>query len=74
MMTASRENKFLPLLEYTLGIEASQIIIVLVVLLFSFIGQFVFRFSIRDWVMVISAIVIGVAIPIFKDALIALNI
>ena len=74
MMTASTENKFLPLLQYTLGIEASQIIIVLVALLFSFIGQFVFRFSMRDWVMVISAIVIGVAIPIFRNALIALNI
>ena len=74
MMTASTESKFMPLLEYTLGIEASQIIIVLLVLLVSFIGQFIFRFSIRDWVMVISAIVIGVAIPIFKNALIALNI
>ncbi len=74
MMTASTESKFLPLLEYTLGIETSQIIIVLLVLLVSFIGQFVFRFSLRDWVMVVSAIVIGVAIPIFKNALIALNI
>jgi len=74
MMTASTENKFLPLLEYTLGIEASQIIIVLLVLMVSFIGQFIFRFSVRDWVMVISAIVIGVAIPIFRNALIALNI
>ncbi|MFC4635220.1 HupE/UreJ family protein [Dokdonia ponticola] len=74
MMTASTENKFLPLLEYTLGIEASQIIIVLLVLTVSFIGQFIFRFSVRDWVMVISAIVIGVAIPIFRNALIALNI
>ena len=74
MMTASTESKFLPLLEYTLGIEASQIIIVLLVLLVSFIGQFVFRFSMRDWVMVISAIVVGVAIPIFRNALIALNI
>ncbi len=74
MMTASTDSKFLPLLEYTLGIEASQIIIVLLVLTVSFIGQFIFRFSIRDWVMVISAIVIGVAIPIFRNALIALNI
>jgi hypothetical protein len=74
MMTAGTDSKFIPLLEYTLGIEASQIIIVLLVLLVSFIGQFVFRFSMRDWVMVISAIVIGVAIPIFRNALIALNI
>lgn len=74
MMTASTENKFFPLLEYTLGIEASQIIIVLMALIASFIGQYVLRFSLRDWIMVVSAIVVGVAIPIFRDALIALNI
>jgi len=65
MMTASADNKFLPLIEYTLGIEAAQIIIVFLVLIASFICQFIFRFSLRDWVMVISAIV---------NALIALNI
>jgi hypothetical protein len=74
MMTASNDNKFVPLLEYTLGIETSQIIIVFLVLIASFLGQYVFRFSLRDWVMVVSAIVIGVAIPIFRNALIALNI
>ena len=63
MMTASAESKLLPLLEYTLGIEVAQIIIVFVVLIFSFIGQSVFRFSLRDWVMVISAIVVGMIIP-----------
>lgn len=63
MMTASTENKLFPLIEYTLGIEAAQIIIVIAVLILSFIGQSVFRFSRRDWVMVTSAIVIGVVIP-----------
>ncbi len=69
MMTASSESKLLPLIEYTLGIEAAQIIIVFAVLIISFVGQAIFRFSQRDWVMVISAIVIGVAIPVFKNAL-----
>lgn len=69
MMTASTDSKLLPLLEYTLGIEASQIIIVLVVLIISFIGQTIFRFSQRDWILVISSIVIGVTIPIFKEVL-----
>lgn len=63
MMTASSENKLFPLIEYTLGIEAAQIIIVIAVLILSFIGQSIFRFSRRDWVMVTSAIVIGVVIP-----------
>ncbi|MDE0599831.1 HupE/UreJ family protein [Dokdonia genika] len=73
MMTASSDSKLLPLLEYTLGIESAQIIIVLVVLIVSFIGQSIFRFSLRDWVMVISSIVIGVTIPVFQNALSSIN-
>ncbi len=73
MMTASSESKLLPLIEYTLGIEAAQLIIVFVVLVISFVGQAIFRFSLRDWVMVISSIVIGVAIPVFQTALSSIN-
>lgn len=64
MMTANTDSKLMPLLEYTLGIEVAQIAIVLVVLIIGFIGQSVFRFSLRDWVMVISSVVIGMVIPI----------
>lgn len=67
MMTASSSSKLLPLIKYTLGIETAQIVIVLAVLLLSFIGQGVFRFSKRDWVMVTSAIVVGVIIPILQE-------
>ncbi len=74
MMTASAESKLLPLIEYTLGIEVAQLIIVFVVLIISFLGQFVFRFSVRDWVMIVSAIVIGVTIPILRASFVALNI
>ncbi|TVZ52477.1 HupE/UreJ family protein [Dokdonia sp. Hel_I_53] len=73
MMTAGKESKLLPLLEYTLGIEAAQLIIVFIVLIISFVGQAIFRFSLRDWVMVISSIVIGVAIPVFRTALSSIN-
>lgn len=74
MMTASSESKLLPLIEYTLGIEAAQIIVVIVVLVLSFILQAIFRFSQRDWVMVISSIVIGVAIPVFREVLLTINL
>ena len=73
-MTASNDSKLLPLLEYTLGIEASQVIIVLIVLIISFIGQTIFRFSQRDWILVISSIVIGVTIPIFQEVLSSINL
>jgi hypothetical protein len=69
MMTAGSDNILLPLVEYTLGIEAAQISIVFVVLLVSFICQSIFRFSRRDWIMITSAIVIGVVIPILRGTL-----
>ncbi|AXG69141.1 HupE / UreJ protein [Kordia sp. SMS9] len=63
-MTNGIESKLLPMLEFALGVEAAQIIIVLVVLLLSFVFQTVFRFSKRDWVMVVSSIVLGIAFHI----------
>lgn len=65
----SGENKFLPLLEFALGIEAAQIIVVLVVMIIAFIAQNFFRVSKRDWVLVLSAIVIGIILPILRDNL-----
>lgn len=62
-LTAHLSSKILPLLEFGLGIEAAQIIIVLVVLIFGFICQTIFRFSRRDWCLFISAVVIGMVIP-----------
>lgn len=56
-------SKLLPLGEFALGIEAAQIIVVFVVLILSYIVQTVFRFSKRDWTLVMSAFVIGVVIP-----------
>ena len=52
------------LLEFALGIEIAQIIIVFVVLFLGFLFQTIFRFSRRDWVMVLSAIVIGLVLEI----------
>ncbi len=57
------QNKFILLLEFSLGIEIAQIIIVFLVLFLGYITQTVFRFSNRDWIMVVSAIVIGLTIP-----------
>lgn len=62
------DNKFVRLLEFALGIEIAQIIIVFVVLFLSYIFQTVFRFSKRDWVMVISAIVVGLVIPMLLNS------
>ncbi len=57
------DNSILPLLEFALGIEASQIIVVIVFLILAFIFQTIFRFNKRDWVLVVSSLVIGMVIP-----------
>jgi hypothetical protein len=69
MMTTNTSHKFLPLIEFTLGIEVAQIAIVLCVLIVSFLGQSLLRFSLRDWVLVISAVVIGMVIHLLEGAM-----
>ncbi len=63
MFAGQSEDKLELLIEFALGIEIAQVIIVFIVLFFGFLCQTIFRFSRRDWVMVLSAIVIGLVIP-----------
>lgn len=60
-------NEFVPLLELALGIEIAQIIVVIGVLILAFIFQNVFRFNKRDWVLVVSSLVIGMVIPMLVN-------
>lgn len=68
MLVGKSDNKLVTLLEFALGIELAQIIIVFVVLFLGYIMQTVFRFSKRDWVMVISAVVVGLVIPMILNS------
>jgi len=61
-------SKLLPLGEFALGIEAAQLVVVFIVLILSYIVQTVFRFSKRDWTLVMSAFVIGVVIPMIVSS------
>lgn len=56
-------SKIVPLLEFASGVEAAQILVVLLVLIISYIVQTFFRFSKRDWTLVMSSFVIGVILP-----------
>jgi hypothetical protein len=60
-------SKLLPLSEFALGIEAAQIVVVFIVLIMSYIVQTVFRFSKRDWALVVSAFIIGVVLPMIIE-------
>jgi hypothetical protein len=63
ILGGSISSKLLPICEFALGIEAAQITVVIVVLILSYIVQTVFRFSKRDWALVMSAFIIGVVLP-----------
>jgi hypothetical protein len=68
ILGGSPSSKLLPLGEFALGIEAAQLVVVFVVLVISYIVQTVFRFSKRDWALVMSAFIIGVVIPMIIES------
>ncbi|MBA9073069.1 putative neutral ceramidase superfamily lipid hydrolase [Flavobacterium gossypii] len=68
ILPGNASAKLIPLLEFALGIEAAQVIVVLIVLILSYIVQTVFRFSKRDWTLVMSSFVIGVVIPMVIES------
>lgn len=61
MMVGKTEDKLFPLLEFALGVEVAQIIIVLFILLIGALFQGIFNVSRRDWILVASAVVTGFA-------------
>ncbi|WP_338731948.1 HupE/UreJ family protein [Mangrovimonas cancribranchiae] len=68
MLVGGSDNKLLTLVEFALGIEIAQVIVVFIVLFLGYIMQTIFRFSKRDWIMVISAIVVGLVIPMILQS------
>lgn len=68
MFIGQTEDKFLPLIEFALGIELAQVIVVFVVLFLGFLFQTIFRFSKRDWVLVLSSIVVGLVLPMIIES------
>lgn len=67
ILSGSPLDKVAPLFEFALGIEGAQIAIVLSVLLLSYIFQTFFRFSKRDFILVFSAFIIGVVVPMIIE-------
>jgi hypothetical protein len=64
----SPQSKLLPISEFALGIEAAQIVVIFIVLILSYIVQTVFRFSKRDWTLVMSSFIIGVVLPLIIES------
>ena len=68
ILAGTATEKLIPTLEFALGIEVAQIIVVLIVLILSFTVQTIFRFSKRDWTLVMSSFVIGVVLPMIIES------
>jgi hypothetical protein len=68
LLGGSPQSKLLPLSEFALGIEAAQIVVVFVVLILSYVVQTFFRFSKRDWTLVMSSFIIGVVLPMIIES------
>lgn len=56
-------DKLLPLFESALGFGVSQITLILLSLLLAYVIQTLFKFSKRDWILIVSSFVVGVVIP-----------
>lgn len=69
MLLSQEADLFVPLLAFNLGIEVGQIIVVIVILLFSLLAFQVFRFKHRDWILVISGACAGIALILAKGAI-----
>ncbi|HBK72082.1 MAG TPA: HupE / UreJ protein [Flavobacteriaceae bacterium] len=67
MILTDSDSKLLPLLEFAFGVELAQIVIVLLILISGFIAIKLLRVSKRDWVLVLSSIVIGIVIPMLVE-------
>ncbi|MEX6626506.1 HupE/UreJ family protein [Tenacibaculum salmonis] len=67
IMIGKTSDKLIPLLEFAGGVEAAQIIIVLTILLIGTLTQSIFNVNRRDWILVVSSIVMGFAFQMMID-------
>jgi len=68
ILGGSTADKLMPMLQFALGIEMAQILVVLSVLLISFLIQNFVRNSKKNWVLISSSIIIGIVIPMLIES------
>lgn len=68
LVDKNADSKLFPLLEFALGIEGAQLIVVLVVLILSFMLQRFAGLQKREWILVASAFVAGVVVPMIINS------
>lgn len=73
ILPGNATDKLIPSLEFAIGIELAQVIVVFVVLFLAYIMQTIFKFSKKDWALVMAAFVIGVVLPMIIESEILYN-
>ena len=68
-LLGKEENIFTPLLSFNLGLEVGQIIVVAIFMASSFILVDIFGVSRRDWRMIVSSAIGGMALILMKDTI-----
>ena len=67
MMIGSSKDKLIPLLEFAVGVEVAQVIIVCIILLIGSVVQSIFGVNRRDWILIVSSIVVGFAFQMMMN-------
>ena len=67
MLAQGTDELLLMLTQFAIGLELAQLLVVFVVLFLGFLTQNILRRSKRDWILVISALVLGMTIPILVE-------
>lgn len=68
ILPGAATDKILPLLEFALGIEAAQLLVVFVILIASFLVGYFLKNAKRDWVLIVSSVIIGMIIPMILES------
>ncbi|MGV9002989.1 HupE/UreJ family protein [Flavobacterium sp.] len=67
ILSGKPSDKLAPLLEFALGIEVAQVAVVISALILAYIAQTLLKFSKRDWILIVSAFIMGVVIPMIFE-------
>jgi hypothetical protein len=73
ILPGNTTDKLLPLLEFALGIEAAQVVVVILVLIIGVFAHKILKFNTRDWALTLAVFVIGVVTPMLIQSEIWIN-
>lgn len=67
IMIGTPSEKVLPLMEFALGIEVAQLVVVMMGLVLAYVAQAFFKFSKREWGLIIASFIIGAVVPMLIE-------